>query len=126
MDPEIAKNVGCRESKRVFADHGGYPHDISASEHNAWLLKIDSADRAAAEAALADWYHHAGDFDVAETNRLALTLRAWEAELLAYFDEPLTNGPTEGTNRIIKAVKRHGFGYTNADNYRLRVLYRCA
>ena len=48
MDPEIAKNVGCRESKRVFADHGGYPHDISASEHNAWLLKIDGLPRAVA------------------------------------------------------------------------------
>ena len=38
-------------------------------------------------------------------------------------------GPEPGppsANRIIKAVKRQGFGYTNADNYRLRVLYRCA
>ena len=43
-----------------------------------------SADRAAAEAALADWHHHADAFDVAETNRLAKTLRAWEPELLAY------------------------------------------
>ena len=33
---------------------------------------------------------------------------------------------TEGTNRIIKAVKRQGFGYTNPENYRTRVLYRCA
>ena len=46
----------------------------------AWTLKemlrdlYTSADRAAAEAALADWHHHAGAFDVAETNRLAKTL----------------------------------------------------
>ena len=85
-----------------------------------------SADRAAAETALADWHRCAGDYDIAETNRLARTLRAWDPELLAYFDTRLTNGPTEGVNRIIKAVKRQGFGYTNADNYRLRVLYRCA
>ena len=93
----------------------------------AWTLKemlrdtYTSADRAAAEAALADWYHHAAAFDVAETNRLARTLRSWEPELLAYFDTRLTNGPTEGINRIIKAVKRQGFGYTNANNYRIRV-----
>ena len=98
----------------------------------AWTLKemladlYDCADRGAAEAALADWHHHADAFDVAETNRLARTLRAWHPELLAYFDGRLTNGPTEGTNRIIKAVKRQGFGYTNAQNYRWRVLYRCA
>ena len=85
-----------------------------------------SADRRAAAAALVHWHHHAGAFDVAETNRLARTLRSWEPELLAYFDSRLTNGPTEGINRIIKAVKRQGFGYTNADNYRVRVLYRCA
>ena len=83
-------------------------------------------DRAGAETALADWYHHAGAFEVTETNRLAATLRARESELLAYFDTGLTNGPTEGVNRIIKAVKRQGFGYTNADNYRIRVLYRSA
>ena len=98
----------------------------------AWTLKemlrdiYTSADRAAGEAALADWHRWAGDYDIAETNRLAGTLRAWEPELLAYFDERLTNGPTEGINRIIKAVKRQGFGYTNAENYRIRVLYRCA
>ena len=85
-----------------------------------------SADRHAAEAALADWHTWAGAYDVAETNCLARTLRAWEAELLAYFDERLTNGLTEGTNRIIKAVKRQGVGYTNPQNYRWRVLYRCA
>ena len=94
----------------------------------AWTLKemladlYANADRPSAEAALADWHHHAAAFDIAETNRLARTLRAWEPELLAYFDGELTNGPTEGTNRIIKAVKRQGFGYTNAANYRHRVL----
>ena len=40
-------------------------------------------------------------------------------------DSGLTNGRTEGRNLIIKAVKRTGFGFTNFDNYRLRVLYRC-
>ena len=98
----------------------------------AWALKetladlYSNTDRRTGETALADWHHHAAAFDIAETNRLARTLRAWEPELLAYFDRRLTNGPTEGTNRIIKAVKRQGFGYTNAENYRWRVLYRCA
>ena len=99
---------------------------------SAWTLKemladlYANTDRPTAEAALADWHYHAAAFDVAETNRLARTLRTWQPELLAYFDRRLTNGPTEGTNRIIKAVKCQGFGYTNAENYRWRVLYRCA
>ena len=66
-------------------------------------------------------------FDVADTNRLARTLRAWEPELLAYLDDRrLTNDPTEGTNRIIKAVKRQRLRHTNTENHRRRVLYRCA
>ena len=68
----------------------------------AWTLKemlrdvYASADRAA-EAALVHWHHHAGAFDVAETNRLAKTLRSWEPELLAYFDTGLTNGPPKAS-----------------------------
>jgi Transposase len=54
-----------------------------------------------------------GTYDVAETNRLAKTLRSWEPEILAFFDTRLTNGPTEGRNLIVKQVKRQGFGYPN-------------
>ena len=55
-----------------------------------------SPNRHTAEAALADWHTSASAYDIAETNRLALTLRSWETELLAYFDSRLTDGPTEG------------------------------
>jgi transposase len=98
----------------------------------AWTLKemlrdvYDADTRADAETALTDWHHWAAIYDVTECNKLAGTLRRWEPELLAYFDTRLTNGPTEGRNLIIKQVKRQGFGYRNADHYRLRVLYRCA
>lgn len=71
------------------------------------------ASRDDAEAALEDWHRWAGTYDVAETNRLAKTLRSWEPEILAFFDTRLTNGPTEGRNLIVKQVKRQGFGYRN-------------
>ena len=86
----------------------------------------DSTSRRQAERELVDWHRWATVHDVEETNRFAGTLRRREHEILAYFDTGLTNGPTEGTNLIIKQVKRQGFGYTNPHNYRLRVLYRCA
>lgn len=98
----------------------------------AWTLKemlrdlYDLEGRDDAEAALGDWHNWARVYDVAETNRLAKTLRSWEPEILAFFDTRLTNGPTEGRNLIVKQVKRQGFGYRNPTNYRLRVLYRCA
>ncbi len=67
----------------------------------------------------------AGIYDVAETNRLAKTLHAWEPEILAFFDTGLTNGPTEGRNLIVKTVKRQGLGYTNPDHNQPGVLRRC-
>ena len=106
--------------------------DDSLDLKSAWILKealrdlYDSTSRAQAERELADWRRWATVYDVAETNRLAGTLRRWQPEILAYFDTGLTNGPTEGRNLIIKQVKRQGFGYTNPHNYRLRVLHRCA
>ncbi len=36
-----------------------------------------------------------------------------------------SNAATEGTNLIIKNIKRLGFGFRNFDNYRLRLLLRC-
>jgi transposase len=82
--------------------------------------------RGDAERELQTWHDLAARYDVPETTRLATTLRAWEPEIINYFDSRLSNGPTEGRNLIIKQVKRQGFGYRNFANYRLRVLHRCA
>ena len=86
----------------------------------------DSTSRRQGEREPADRHRWAAVYDVEETNRLAGTLRQRQTEIPAYFDTGLTNGATEGRNLIAKQVKRQGFGYTNPDNYRLRVLYRCA
>jgi transposase len=71
------------------------------------------------------WYGFVAEHPVPELVRLATTISAWQDEFLAYFATKATNGRTEGTNRIIKHVKRLGFGYTNTENYRPRILYRC-
>jgi transposase len=98
----------------------------------AWTLKealrdvYTAATRSDAEHELHAWHDLAARYDIPETNRLSTTLRAWELEILNYFDSRLSNGRTEGRNLIIKQVKRQGFGYRNFTNYRLRVLHRCA
>ncbi|MDY7100372.1 MAG: transposase, partial [Actinomycetota bacterium] len=71
------------------------------------------------------WYGFVAEHPVPELVRLATTISAWQDEILAYFTTRATNGRTEGRNRIMKHVKRLGFGFTNTDNYRLRILYRC-
>jgi transposase len=63
---------------------------------------------------------------VTELSRLARTVRAWEAEILAFHaTDGCSNGPTEAINLLIKQVKRVGHGFRNFANYRLRLLLHC-
>jgi transposase len=85
-----------------------------------------AAGTAAARAALGRFYHWADSVSVAELSRLARTVRAWEAEILAFHStEGCSNGPTEAVNLLIKKVKRVGHGFRNFANYRLRLLLHC-
>jgi transposase len=71
-------------------------------------------------------YLPADGVGVAELSRLARTVRAWEAEILAFHSaDGCSNGPTEAVNLLIKKVKRVGHGFRNFDNYRLRLLLHC-
>jgi transposase len=60
---------------------------------------------------------------IPEVARLGLTLRAWRAQVLAYFDtDGLSNGGTEAINMLIEKARRLAHGYRNFNNYRLRML----
>jgi transposase len=53
-------------------------------------------------------------------------VRLWRAELLAYFDEPTTNGYAEGVINKVKVIKRRAYGLPTFDGFRDRVLLACA
>jgi transposase len=57
-----------------------------------------------------------------EVNTLRKTLMKWRAEILNYFKTGLTNGRTEGYNRLAKLYQYKAFGYKSFKNYRLRLL----
>jgi transposase len=78
-----------------------------------------------ARARLRRFYRHCERSGVAECRRLAKTIRAWEAEVLAFHTTGRSNGPTEGINLLIKKIKRVGHGFRNFKNYRLRLLLHC-
>jgi transposase len=80
----------------------------------------------AARAALERFYRWADGVQIPELSRLARTVRAWEAEILAFHSTMgCSNGPTEAVNLLIKKVKRVGHGFRNFTNYRLRLLLHC-
>jgi transposase len=80
----------------------------------------------AARAALERFYRWASGVQIPELSRLARTVRAWEAEIVAFHStNGCSNGPTEAINLLIKKVKRVGHGFRNFDNYGLRLLLHC-
>ena len=54
---------------------------------------------------------------VPEVARLGRTLRAWRAQVLAYFvTHGLSNGVTEAINMLVEKARRLAHGYRNFDN----------
>ena len=53
-------------------------------------------------------------------------VRLWRAELLAYYEEPVTNGYAEGVINKIKVIKRRAYGLPSFQGFRRRVLVACA
>ena len=52
-------------------------------------------------------------------------LAQWETELLAYFEEPTTNGYAEGVISKIKVIKRRAYGLPTFAGFRKRVVIAC-
>lgn len=57
-----------------------------------------------------------------EVQSLGRTIGRWRDQIVAWHWSHVTNGPTEASNNLIKRIKRVGFGITNFDNCRIRVL----
>jgi transposase len=65
---------------------------------------------------------HMATSQLNEIKTLRKTLMKWRNEILAYFKTGLTNGKTEGYNRLAKLYQYRAFGYRSFKNYRLRLL----
>lgn len=86
---------------------------------------FDLTDRQEAAHQLDDWIRQAEASGLKAFQGFVTTLRNWRDYILNYFHERLSNGFAEGMNNKIKLIKRRGFGYTNFDHFRLRVLVEC-
>ena len=60
---------------------------------------------------------------IPEIARLGKTLNQWRAPFIAYWTtDRSSNGGTEAVNGLIELARRVARGFTNYDNYRLRML----
>ena len=67
---------------------------------------------------ISDWLKSAEEY-YPESKK---TIVRWLGEIIAYFDERVTNGVFEGINHKLKLIKRSAYGFRNFDNFRNRVL----
>jgi transposase len=87
------------------AARGGHRHEI---RHKLWAF-----------------YTWCADADIPELTTLAETIQTWWPAIEVFLTTGLTNARAEGTNRLIKQVKRAACGFRNRDNYRRRVRLHC-
>ncbi len=57
-----------------------------------------------------------------EVRRLGRTIAKWAAQIVAWHQSHVSNGPTEAINNLVKRVKRTAFGFRRFEHYRIRAL----
>jgi len=97
----------------------------------AWGLKerfrsiYRARDRAEAEQRLAAFEAAVGRAAIPSFTAFANGLHSWREELLAYFEQPTTNGYAEGVINKIKVIKRRAYGLPSFESFRTRILVAC-
>ena len=79
-------------------------------------------DKKQAERFLLAWVYKAEATGSRYLQKFIKTLRNWWTEFLNYFDEGITQGFVEGTNRAIRGIINRAFGFRNFANFRLQIL----
>ena len=57
-----------------------------------------------------------------EVRRLGRTIAKWAAQIVAWHQSHVSNGPTEAIDNLVKRVKRTAFGFRRFEHYRIRAL----
>ena len=78
-----------------------------------------------ASKALEDWENRVVQSGLKGLEKFLITLSNWKDSILNYFNGKVTNGFVEGMNNKIKLIKRKGYGFTNHNHFRYRVLDVC-
>jgi transposase len=121
---ELAK---VREAMRRADPSGGLEKCWQGKELLRKLLKLagTNPDRGQIFNALTAFYLHCADSEISQLRRLAWTVHAWQNSIIAGLHTGISNGRTEGYNRIVKHIGRIAFGFRNQDNQKRRIRYAC-
>jgi len=94
----------------------------------AWQLKEELRDWYAtarietAEHYLDRWIQHVRESSFDHLKKTLSAFVNWRNEILAFFEFRISNGFVEGKNNRTKSIMRQGYGISNRQNLRLRIL----
>ena len=127
------EHLSARALARMW--NGCIDHDPTGQILSAWIAKEElralcataatGGHRADIGRRLWAFYSWCAAADIPELTTLAETIETWWPAIEVFLTTGLTNARTEGTNRLIKQVKRAACGFRNRDNYRRRVRLHC-
>jgi transposase len=118
-----ASRLSEREQERLRA-----VFDMRPKIEVAWLMKeafaaiYEAPDRAEAERRLEVWISNLDAADLPDLVAVWKQLERWREEILAYFDDRMTNAFAEGITNKIKVMKRVSYGFRDSGRYRQKVL----
>ena len=104
------------DAMRVADPSGGLEKCWQGKEMLRRLLALagTNPDRSLIWNQLTDFYMHCADSEIAQLRRLAWTVHAWQPSIIEGLLTGISNGRTEGYNRIVKHVGRIAFGFRNS------------
>jgi transposase len=97
----------------------------------AWALKealrsvYAASDRSQATRRLERFFAGVNRSGLKPFEAYAKGIAAWREEILAYFDQPVSNGYAEGVINKVKVIKRRAYGLPRFEGFRERVLLAC-
>jgi len=123
-DEESAK---LHDAMRAADPSGGLEKCWQGKEKLRRLLALAGTepDRNLIWTRLTDFYTHCADSEVAQLRRLAWTVHAWQPSIIEGLITGISNGRTEGDNRIVKHVGRIAFGFGSTENHQRRRRFAC-
>ena len=82
-----------------------------------WMQPV----KAMAESVFDDWVRQTEQSKIPQLQKMAVTMRAYKAGILAWYDCHLSTGKVEGINNKIKVMRRNAYGFRYDKYFTLRL-----
>ena len=111
--------------QRYLSDHPGLHALYEARQKLNRLLLLKNLRKPRAKQKLEILLKLIEQLGQTPLRRLAKTLTSWLEPIVMMWRTNKSNGPTEGFHNKMEMMSRRAYGFTNFENYRMRVMTHC-